>query len=191
MKKLWVLAWIMGCIATTGYAIAQSSAAENQASSDKAFLQRSSEGGYAEVQFGQLAEQRANSPDVKAFGQKMVQDHSTLNDRMQPIAERLGVSPASSLNKKNQVEYDKLSSLSGPAFDKEYITAMVEDHRKDLVEFRHEERATSDPELKSAVTAAERVITEHGRIAGQLATQIGVSVPATHRGAPIPTSSSR
>jgi len=49
-------------------------------SPDKMFLHKASMGGFAEVQLGQLAAQKGNSDEVRKFGQKMVDDHSALNE---------------------------------------------------------------------------------------------------------------
>jgi len=155
----------------------------SQQDKDKMFVRKASEGGLAEVQFGQLAVQKAQNPDVKAFAQKMVDDHSMLNDKMKPVAEQLGVTPAAHLSKKDQAEYDKLNGLSGADFDREYVSDMVADHHKDLREFRQESAAAADPQLKETVTSGEKVIAEHNRMADHLAQQIGVPVP----GRPNPT----
>jgi putative membrane protein len=151
--------------------------AVTQQDKDKMFVRHASEGGLAEVQFGKLAAQKAQDPDVKAFGQKMVDDHSMLNDKMKPIAQNLGVTPASRLNRKDQAEYDKLNGLSGDDFDKEYVADMVADHRKDLREFRQEGSAAADPQLKDAVMDGTKVIAAHNRMIDHLAQKIGVSVP--------------
>src|ERR1700733_6312799 len=118
---------------------------------DKMFLRHAAEGGMAEVKLGQLAAQKASSDDVKAFGQKMVDDHTMLNNEMAPIADSMGVRTPKNLNKQDQAEYDKLSGLSGTDFDTEYLTAMVKDHHKDLREFREQAATTTDPTLKAAV----------------------------------------
>jgi putative membrane protein len=154
-----------------------------QQEKDKTFVRKASEGGLAEVQFGQLAAQKAQNPDVKAFARKMVDDHSMLNDKMKPVAGQLGVTPASHLSKKDQAEYDKLNGLSGADFDKEYISDMVADHHKDLREFRQEAAVAADPQLKETVAGGAKVIAEHNRMADRLAQQIGVAVP----GRPNPT----
>ncbi len=39
---------------------------------------------------------------------------------------------------KDQDLYNRLSKLSGPGFDREYINAMVDDHKKDVREFERE-----------------------------------------------------
>jgi len=147
---------------------------------DKMFLHKAAEGGMAEVRMGQLAAQKGNSDEVKQFGQKMVEDHSKLNNQMKPVADSLGVMAPRHLNKKDQAEYDKLSGLSGDAFDQEYISEMVRDHRKDLREFRREETGTSNPDLKVAVAQAEQVISQHLSMVQSMAQAKAIQVPDGH-----------
>ncbi|HLH08429.1 MAG TPA: DUF4142 domain-containing protein [Terriglobales bacterium] len=52
--------------------------------SDKAFVTKAAEGGLAEVELGQLAQQKAESQQVKDFGQRMVTDHTKANDQLKP-----------------------------------------------------------------------------------------------------------
>jgi len=155
---------------------------EAQTMKDKIFIRKASEGGMAEVQYGQLALQKSSNDAVKQFAQKMIDDHTMLNENMKPVADTLGVPAPKKLNKDDQVEYDKLSALSGPDFDKEYLTVMVKDHRKDLREFRDEETEANDPQLKDAVSKGETVISEHMRMVYQLAKANGVVFP--HGGKP-------
>lgn len=147
-----------------------------QSMNDKMFLHKAAEGGMAEVQLGQLAAEKASSDDVKAFGQKMVTDHTALNEELKPIAQSRGVSPPKKLNKKNQAEFEKLSGLSGADFDNEYLTVMVKDHRKDLRDFQDEANMTSDATLKDAVIKAAGIIQQHSVMVDKLATEKGIAV---------------
>jgi putative membrane protein len=144
---------------------------------EKMFLSQAAEGGMAEVQLGQLAAQKANSEDVKSFGQKMVADHTALNNEMAPIAESMGVRAPKKLNKHDQAEYDKLNGLSGDAFDTEYLTVMVKDHHKDLRDFSEEAASTTNPDLKAAVEKGQSVIREHTMMVDKLAQSKGIAVP--------------
>jgi putative membrane protein len=168
----------------------QSAGETSQAMKDKMFLHKAAQGGMAEVQFGQLALQKASSDDVKSFAQKMVDDHTALNNEMAPIADSMGVRAPKTINKQDQAEYDKLSGLSGTDFDTEYLTAMVKDHHKDLHEFRAEAATTTDPTLKAAVEKAEKVIHEHTVMVDKLARDKGVPVPqrGPNKPTPAPTS---
>jgi len=115
--------------------------------------------------------------DVKAFGQKMIDDHTQLNNQMAPITESKGVALPRKMGKADQAEYDKLAALSGEAFDKEYIAYMVKDHHTDLREFRMAAMNTNDPDLKVALDHAAKVIREHMVMADKLAHEKGLTTP--------------
>ena len=148
-----------------------------QVMKDKIFLRKAAQGGMAEVKLGQLAAQKGSSEDVRAFGQRMVDDHTKLNNDMAPVADSMGVRLPKDLSKEDQAEYDKLSSLSGNDFDMEYLSFMVKDHHKDLREFRQEAARTTDPTLQTAVANATKVIHEHTVMVDKLAREKGIPVP--------------
>ncbi len=87
-------------------------------------MKKAAKGGMMEVAMGQVAEQKAQSDDVKSFGKRMVADHGKANDELKSIAQQKGVK----LPSKERTE--KWSS------DKAYIDMMVKDHEKDLAEFQ-------------------------------------------------------
>lgn len=145
---------------------------------DKMFLHKAAEGGMAEVELGKLAAQKASADDVKAFGQKMVDDHTALNEDMKPFIDAMGVMVPKRLNKKDKMEYDRLSGMSGADFDNEYLMYMVKDHHADMRDFRSEAASTPDPALKEAVEKGEKVIHEHTMMVTKLAKEKGVVMPA-------------
>jgi putative membrane protein len=149
-----------------------------QVMQDKMFLRKAAEGGIAEVKLGQLAAQKGSSEDVKTFGQKMVDDHTKLNNEMAQVADSIGVMLPKSMNKEDQAEYDKLNALSGNDFDVEYLSFMVKDHHKDLHEFRLEAASHADPTLHDEVVKAQGIIHEHTVMVDKLARAKGIPVPA-------------
>jgi putative membrane protein len=151
---------------------------------DKMFLRKAAAGGLAEVQLGQLATQKAGAQDVKDFGEKMVTDHTALNNEMAPIADSMGITLPKKLSKEDQAEYDKLNTLSGDDFDKEYVSFMVKDHHQDLREFRTEAVSTSDPTLKAAVNKCAKVIYAHMTMIDKMARDKGIATPGHHSGKP-------
>lgn len=160
-----------------------------QVMEDKIFLRKAAEGGIAEVKLGQLAAQKASSDDVKAFGQKMVDDHTRMNDEMAQVADSLGVMLPKSMNKEDQAEYDKLNGLSGNDFDIEYLSFMVKDHHKDLHAFRIEAASRADPTLRDEAVKAGGVIHDHTVMVDKIARAKGIPIPAhgRHKPAPAPT----
>ncbi len=121
------------------------------------------------MQLGQLAEQKGNSEDVKQFGQRMVEDHTKLDDQMKPIAAQLGVQPPTQLMPKDQALLTKLQGLSGDEFDKVYIRAMLKDHKKDNKAFEQEATMGQNADEKQAAMQGDQVIKEHLQLAENLA----------------------
>jgi putative membrane protein len=84
--------------------------------------------GMAEVQLGKIAAERGHDPDVKAFGQMMVTDHTKADEQLKQVASQAGVQLPTQLDEKHQELADRLMKLQGDAFDREYMKAMVEGH---------------------------------------------------------------
>ena len=143
---------------------------------DKQFVQKAAAAGIAEVKLGMLAVQKGG-PEVKAFGQKMVDDHTEINKEMADVADSLGTMLPKKMGKDDQAEYDKLNGLSGDAFDKEYILFMTKAHREDLHEFRTEASVAADPGLAAEVVKAAGMIREHLMLLTKLAADKGVTLP--------------
>ena len=85
-----------------------------------------------EVELGTLAKDKASSRDVKGFAQRMVDDHSKAGDELKAIAQRKNLTWPSALPADAVALKDRLSKLSGAAFDRAYIDAMVNGHREVL-----------------------------------------------------------
>jgi putative membrane protein len=128
---------------------------------DKQFLKEAADGGMAEVELGQLAADKASSPEVKQFGERMVKDHSQANDQLKQLASQKGVTLPSSPSKKMQAKKDKLSKLSGDAFDRAYMADMVKDHKKDVAEFQRESTSGQDPDVKQFASQTLPTLKDH------------------------------
>lgn len=171
MKKLM---YSMCCLTLGAAAVMVPSHAKAQASDqDKQFLTKASQGNYDEIELGKLAEQKATDPSVKAFGRRMVTDHTRLTTQMKPFAQQWGITPPASMDSEAQSEYDKLKGMSGAEFDKEYINFMASDHAKDLNEFTQEANETKDTKFKSAVEHGKTVISEHKNMADSIQKKVG------------------
>jgi putative membrane protein len=119
----------------------------------------------AEVELGKVATEKASSPRVKEFGQKMVADRSKANTALKSAASKDGITLPSPIDAHEQHEMDEIKGLSGAAFDKKYMSEMVADHKKDVGEF--EEAAKKDPNPQVGKFAQETLPTlrEHLQMA--------------------------
>jgi len=144
-----------------------STAAWCASSSDTSFAKKAAQGGMAEVAMGNLAESHAQSADVKAFGQKMVQDHGAANDKLKTVAEQDHIQLPTQPSAKDQNTINRLSRLHGEAFDKAYAQTMVKDHKMDVSEFKQEARAANSP-VQNFAQATLPTLQEHLQMAEKL-----------------------
>jgi len=134
-------------------------------SGDRKFIQEAAQGGVGEVKLGQLAAQKGESSEVKQFGQRMADDHSKANDKLQQVASSKGVNLPNDMDAASKREYQKLQKLSGARFDQEYMKAMVSDHKKDVKEFQTEEKAAKDGDVKAFAANTLPTLEEHLKLA--------------------------
>ena len=135
--------------------------------SDRKFVETAARDGLAEVELGQLASQRAESAEVKQFGQRMVQDHGKANDQLKQLASSKGVQLPTETDKSHQKKMEKLQKLQGAAFDKQYMDDMVKDHKKDVKEFQKQAKSAKDPEVKGFAAQTAPTLQEHLQIASR------------------------
>ena len=160
---------LMCCVAIGSATFTFAHTAKAQASDqDKQFLAQASQGNYDEIQLGKLAEEKASNPDVKAFGQRMVRDHTRLTENMKQYNDAWNVPEPTALSPDAQKEYDNLQGKSGSDFDKAYIDDMVSDHTKDLKAFTKEVNDTHDAKFKASVEQGKSVVAAHKNMAYDL-----------------------
>jgi putative membrane protein len=143
---------------------------------DRMFVKNAMEGGLAEVQLAQLTLQKSSNDQVKQFAQKMIDDHTKLNEQMKPVAQQLGVQAPTQISKKDSKTIAKMQSISGSAYDQAYIQDMVKDHKKDLSDFQMEASSGSDPAVKDAANQGGQMIAQHLQLIQQIAKDQNVTV---------------
>jgi putative membrane protein len=103
--------------------------------------------GTAEVELAKMAKDHAASAEVKQFADMMVQDHTKAGDELKQIATTYAIPTDVKIDDKHRNLMDKLSKLNGADFDKEYMSAMVDDHQDVVGDLRSrvdEDRSASD-----------------------------------------------
>ena len=153
VSQFCILALTVGALSLVGAARAADTTPTGSGSSlsekDKTFMKKAAKGGMMEVTMGKVAEQNAQSDDVKSFGKRMVTDHSKANDELKSIASKKGVQLPS------KEHSGKWTS------DKAYMDMMIKDHEKDLAEFKEEASSGSDPDVKKFADDTAKIVQEH------------------------------
>ncbi len=106
---------------------------------DRRFVHKVAEDGKSEMQLAELAAQRASHAEVKAFAQKLVEGHTTINSELMTIAGEKNVKLDDDNDKSRA--YKMLSKKSGHEFDQEFVEHMIDEHEKCIRMF---EKASTD-----------------------------------------------
>ena len=161
------LAMLIVVALATASGAQQSSTKPNQSSShpaasdSRAFAMKAAQANMAEVELGKLALQKAMSDDVKKFAQMMVDDHSKALDELKGVAGTKNITLPTAIDAEHKKLSDRLSKLSGAGFDREYMQAMVDGHRKVAADVRKESQSGADPDLKAWAGKALPTVEAH------------------------------
>jgi putative membrane protein len=147
---------------------------------DKEFMTKAAQGGMMEVKLGQLAEKQAASSAVKQFGRRMVRDHSRANAKLKLVAQKENTALPQELAADQQQMVDELSKLSGAAFDRAYMSHMVQDHQEDIELFNREAHDGQDPAVKAFASRALPTLRKHLQLARSAARKVGATTAMQH-----------
>jgi putative membrane protein len=139
---------------------------------DSHFVMEAAEGSMAETELGQLAADKASNAKVKEFGQRMVTDHGKAGDELKTLAASKHITLPTAINAKAKATKDRLSKLSGAAFDRAYMADMVKDHQMDAVAFHKEATSGHDAEIKAWAGKTASVVDEHLKMARDIQKEI-------------------
>jgi predicted outer membrane protein len=162
-------AWALVAAGPAAAQNTQSSPKSGESRADAKHLKDLAIANMAEVETGKLALEKAQDPKVKEFAQHMVDDHSKMLDEVKNLAQSKGVELPGAPDAKHDKVMKKLQSASGADFDRQYMRAMVKDHRDALKLTQRTAKGAKDPDLKAAAQKAAPDIQEHLKMAQDIA----------------------
>jgi putative membrane protein len=132
-----------------------------------------------DIAAGEIARTKGTDPRVKAFGERMVTDHTGVNQAAGELVGRLGVTPEASatsgqLRRDGELAREALQRETGAAFDRAYIDGEVTYHEAVL-------KAIDDTlipgaqnaELKALLEQTRPAVAAHLQHARELQTALG------------------
>jgi len=128
---------------------------------DAKFATGAANAGLAEVAIGQLASEKATNAKVKDFAKMMVTDHTKANDELMALAKTKNISLPTEPDADHQKKKTELAAKSGADFDKAYVDAMVDGHKKVASMFEDASKNCKDPDLKAWAAKTLPTIQHH------------------------------
>ena len=114
----------------------------------------------AEVELSRMALDKATSPAIKAFAQKVVSDHESAGQNLKSALSAQPIGWPAQLDDKHRKTADELAKKHGADFDRDYVKAMVEGHQ-DLaakLESRLDVQSLTDWKTAAAGRAASKAL---------------------------------
>lgn len=147
------------------------------------------EAGTANIQLGQLALQRATSPQVKQFAQAEINEQQNVSAELKRIAPPAGVTLPTTPGPKYQAALRQLSQLSGQQFDQAYMSeGGVNAHLENAATFQREAAFGQNPDLVRLANNGLPIINQHFSTASSLTNYRFAQVPQRFNGTGNPAS---
>ena len=174
LKRLSLAAALAALIAIPALAQGIPSPETSATAGEKATVTLFTEDSVGDVQLGMLGLQKGHNAAVRALARAMVRDHTrTANEGLQ-AAKLLGADDVQlKAGDENQVELSHLARYSGAAFDREYVSALIDAHKNDIGTAQHALEFTTSPALRTYLRATIAVDRRHLAIAQAVQQQVG------------------
>jgi putative membrane protein len=133
------------------------------------FVTKATQASLAEVELSKLALQKSQDEQIRAFAQRMVQDHQKASAELKPIAQKHGIQASAQLDAKHAKKLEDLKAKSGEAFDAEYSKIMMKDHEKAVGLFTKASKSTQlHSDLRNFASKTLPTLESHHRLANRL-----------------------
>jgi putative membrane protein len=137
----------------------------------------------AEIDHGKLAQKKAKDPRVKAFAEKVVNDHKVRMQRDEQLMGGLGVMPrdnavSESIKNSAAQQTERLDALSGSSFDRSYIEEQINYYRSVIDMFdRDLIPNVRDPQIKADLQNARARANDHLKEAQDIRASLSTMSP--------------
>jgi putative membrane protein len=134
-----------------------------------------------DIETAKLAKRRTENPAVLSFAERMITDHTTMNDKAKDLAAQLDLTPTDNpTSQQMKRDHDAMAAilkdLEGGAFDKAYVDSQVTFHANVLDQVdRVLLPNAKDAELKALLEGARPVVAAHLEHARQIQKQLSPS----------------
>ena len=145
-KFLSIFALSALALAPLGQLSAQTDAVTKE---DKEFFKNAGELNMTEISLGQLAQEKAFSPEVKALGATLVADHTGMTADLAALAKKKGVAMTMEPTVTQKTMLAAFKEKTGAEFDREFREHVAKDHAKAIKMFTDAGQDSKDAEVKA------------------------------------------
>jgi putative membrane protein len=156
-------------------------AAQTNVKADSRLVHEVTADNLLEIRLGQLAEKKTSNAEVKQFGQRMVTDHTKLEDQWTSVASKNGLAFKPGLGRMHERKINRLEKVSGKDFDRSYMTTMIQQHQDEVDYLQNEGRSAQSAPVRDLVTSSLPTLQEHLTQAREIGIKVGADTSAVGR----------
>lgn len=153
--------------------------ADPKTAGDKLFVLDNACGNMFESAFSKLVASKVTDQKLKDLATMIDKDHTMANDKLKPIAKKLGLDLPTGLPSEKQGKLDVMAGLPAEELGKMYLMMQRSIHAKDVTTFADHEKAVKDDELKAYISETLPKLKEHGAHINMVADDMGAAAKDT------------
>ena len=130
-----------------------------------------------EQKLAEAAQTQASDQQVKQFAQKVAQDHAQANQKIQELAQKIGVTAPQQLPEFMQRQIDAIKSQQGKDFDQAYLSCAKANHLAAVSSVADRARIAKNQDVKQFAQEQLPKLQQHQQEAVALASAQGLPTP--------------
>lgn len=150
------------------------SASEHFGTNKESIIKNSAKMNLATQKFADLAQEKAQSQELKQFAQTLKQDHQKAQQDLERLAQKHSVTLPTTVDDKCQQEISRLEALSGEEFDREFAKGAIEGHAMAVAHLQKASSAAEDTDLRQYTQQMLSKIKQHQSKGREIAKAVGV-----------------
>lgn len=154
---------LVGLVAAPAQALATVAHPPGLSEQDQRFMRQAAQAGLFEIDKSELALERSDDPDVRAFAERMIADHSAQAEQLAALAGKLGVALPDTVSPEQAGLLENLRGVDDDQFDREFMKVQVAAHHQAIALFTAEAEQGRHPAVREFAANGLPVLSDHLR----------------------------
>lgn len=136
------------------------------------YLYQAFQDSQSEIALAHLALLKSGNADVKAFAQRMIDDHKTMSAQIQQLAMQTNVVLPAAPSPEQALAFVTLMRWNGALFDRGYMAYNVRSHEQAVAEATQQASQATNPDVRAFAQSSVDILNQHLQSARTLRDQL-------------------
>jgi putative membrane protein len=140
---------------------------------DKDFVLQAEKDNIQQRVLGNMAQEKSQNSAVKEYGKMLVKDDNGALQKLVVVMKKYGLHQPKGLPEERSEAVKEVQGLSGPDFDKKFVSIMIADNQKAISTFRHQAATTQNADVRDYAKNQLSTLEKHLKDAQDLQSKLG------------------